>query len=468
MKTKSLRPMAFRFAIGSVLGAALLAGSAYGDARAKAASDDETVQLKRSDEKAVNRAEEAVAKAPQDAALRAALGQAYLRAGRFASATVAFTDARTLGDGSARTALGLALAETARGNDREAVAVLDGARDGIPAGDLGLALALAGESGRGVAILTDALRGGENTPKLRQNLAYAYALHGSWREARIMMTQDVPGDQLDARLTQWAASGRPDMHQQRVAALLGAPVRPDTGMPGSLALNGAPNGAPAPVQVAAEVPAAPAPAPAAELPPIEQAFAAAPAPAPIPAPAVAPASAEEYVPALAAPASAPLAAEPAAAPTPATRSLAAFDEFARPVSTRLDAEPAARPVRAAPVRAPRHAAAAAFAPVQGGSHVVQLGSFSSEANARRAWGVFTARNPELKSARMVITPALVNGRNFWRVAAASYDPSSAQGLCASVKARGGVCFAYTTTGARANLLMARTELRSGERLALAR
>lgn len=467
MKTKSLRPMAFRFAIGSVLGAALLAGSAYGDARAKAASDDETVQLKRSDEKAVNRAEEAVAKAPQDAALRAALGQAYLRAGRFASATVAFTDARTLGDGSARTALGLALANTARGNDREAVAILDSARDGIPAGDLGLALALAGDTGRGVAILTDALRGGENTPKLRQNLAYAYALNGSWREARIMMTQDVPGDQLDARLTQWAASGRPDMHQQRVAALLGAPVRSDAGMPGSLALNGAP----APVQVAAEAPAAPAPAPAAELPPVDQAFAAAaPAPAPAPASVAAPASVEEYVPALAAPASVPLAAEPAPAPAPNTRSLAAFDEFARPVSTRLEAEPAARPARAAPVRAPRHAAAAAaaFAPVQGGSHVVQLGSFSSEANARRAWGVFTARNPELKSARMVITPALVNGRNFWRVAAASYDPSAAQGLCASVKARGGVCFAYTTTGPRANLLMARTELRSGERLALAR
>lgn len=449
MKSKSLRPMAFRFAVGSVLGAALLAGTAYGDARAKAAGDDETAELKRSDERAVAKAEEAVAKAPQDAEARAALGQAYLRAGRFGSATAAFTDAKALGDNGARTSLGLALANVARGNNGEAVAILDSARDGIPAGDLGLALALAGETGRGVAVLTDALRGGENTPKVRQNLAYAYALGGSWREARIMMTQDVPGDQIDARLTQWVASGHPELHQQRVATLLGAPVRQDSGMPQRLALNTVPETA----QAAAEVPAAPAPAPLAELPPVEQApqaFAAAPAPAAI----------EEYFPAAV---SAPSPEFVAPVQAESAHSLAAFDEFARPVSSTLKA-PAAPAAKPDPARAPR----AGVAPVAGGSHVVQLGSFSSEQNARRAWAIFTARNPELKNARMVITPAVVNGRNFWRVAAASYDPASAQGLCSAVKARGGACFAYTTAGPRANLLMARTEARSGGRLALAR
>lgn len=459
-KKSTLRPLAFRFALGSVLGAALLAGTAYGDARAKD-KQGEVAQLKKSDEKAVAKAEQAVAKSPRDAALRASLGQNYLRAGRFASASGAFSDAIALGDGSARTALGLALAKVASGRNREALTILENNRSGIPASDLGLAVALAGETGRGVAILSDALRGGDDTPKLRQNLAYAFALNGNWREARTMMAQDVPAEQLDARMTQWVASGHPDYYLQRVAALLGAPVRGDTGMPAALALNAAPE-----VQQAAlEAPAAPVPAPApvAELPPVEQApvapqFAAAPAPAP--APAQAPVA--DYLPALSASTgpsfAAPVAAS-APAPAPARHGLAGFEEFTRPVASTLKAP-------TAPKAAPARAAHAAFQPSSGGDHVVQLGSFSSEANARRAWSLFVARNPELKNSRMVITPAQVNGRNFWRVAAASYDRSSAQGLCSTVQSRGGACFAYATSGPRQNLAMARTALGSGNRLAV--
>lgn len=454
-KKSSLRPMAFRFAFGSVLGAALLAGTAYGDARAKDATG-EVVQLKKSDEKAIAKAEQAVAKSPRDAALRAALGQNYLRAGRFASASGAFGDAVTLGDSSARTALGLALAKIGGGQNREALGVLEGARSGIPASDLGLAVALAGETGRGVAILSDALRGGEDTPKLRQNLAYAYALNGNWREARTMMAQDVPAEQLDARMTQWVASGHPDYYQQRVAALLGAPVRADGGMPATLALNAAP----AVQQAAVEAPAAPVPAsaPAAELPPVEQVpaaaqFAAAPAPAPAPAPVPDPAVVSEFLSASAGPS---VVVPPA--PAPAPRGLSGFEEFARPAATSLRAP-------AAPKAAPVRTARAAYQPSAGGDHVVQLGSFSSEANAKRAWAIFAARNPELKNSRMVITPAVVNGRNFWRVAAASYDRGSAQGLCSTVQSRGGACFAYATSGPRQNLAMARTALGSGTRLA---
>ena len=73
---------------------------------------------------------------------------------------------------------------------------------------------------------------------------------------------------------------------------------------------------------------------------------------------------------------------------------------------------------------------------------MQLGSFSSPQGARRAWGIFAARNPELKNTRMTITPAVVRGKNFWRVAAAGLDAGGASGLCSSVKTRGGVCFAY--------------------------
>lgn len=457
-RNKALGPMALRFASGAVLGAALLAGTAYGDARAK---DAQSAQAKRSDEKVVQRAEQAVLKAPQDAALRAALGQAYLRAGRFDSATAAFHDAVALGDTTARTQLGLALAQTAQGNGRQAVAIIDNARDGLPASDVGLGLALAGDTGRGVGILYDALRGGDNSPKVRQNLAYAYALNGQWREARIMMAQDVPAEQIDARLTQWAVSSRPELSHQRVATLLGAPLRADTGMPQNLALNSAPAVAEAPAVQTAAV----APAPAAELPPVEQAFAAAPAQAQAlaPAPAPFPAPVAEPQPFLSA-STQPLAPLAAAAPAPHSNSLATFDEFARPVSSTLKA-PQARPAAIRPARAPRAAAVAVSAK---GNHVVQLGSFSSEQNARRAWTVFTARNPELANARMVITQAEVNGRTFWRVAAASYEGSVARGLCSSVKARGGACFAYATSGPQTNQLMARTEVRTGRSVALAR
>ena len=35
----------------------------------------------------------------------------------------------------------------------------------------------------------------EQTPKLRQNLAYTYALAGNWRAAQVMAAEDVPADQ---------------------------------------------------------------------------------------------------------------------------------------------------------------------------------------------------------------------------------------------------------------------------------
>ena len=50
----------------------------------------------------------------------------------------------------------------------------------------------------------NAIRNGENTPKMRQNIAYAYALAGRWREARLMAQQDVPADQVSHRMQEWA------------------------------------------------------------------------------------------------------------------------------------------------------------------------------------------------------------------------------------------------------------------------
>jgi Flp pilus assembly protein TadD len=401
-------------------------------------------------DKAIELAEVLVAASPREPSYRALLAHAYLKAGRFQSASATFDDAMTLGDNSAKTALGLALSYSAAGRNRDAVAILDDWRDAIPAADLGLALALAGEPTRGSAVLADALRNGENTPKLRQNLAYAYALDGRWREARIMMMQDVPAGEIDARISDWAAKTRPEDYQVRVAGLLNAPVRSDPGQPARLALNTSPvteqlaaqTAAVEPVQQVAVV--APA-APVAELPPVAPAQLVAALASYTP---VAAATAAEPAPVSAPSKFAAAFAEPAAAPAPTPvvdGSGMAF--ISQPVVQAIPARQyrAPRAVAVAPVRATtRRVAYAAPIPTNApGTHMVQLGSFFTEQGARRAWGIYTAKNPELRGFRMTITQAQVRGKTYFRVAAAGINGSQgAWGLCSTVKARGMGCFAY--------------------------
>ena len=206
---------------------------------------------------AVDHAEAAVLAQPRNARFRAMLGAAYLEAGRFQSAATSFQDAMSLGDNSPRTALSLALAETALGRYDRASALLDDWRDDLDPADLGLALALAGQPERGAQVLANALRAGQNTPKVRQNLAYAYALSGDWRAARLMAAEDVPPDEINQRIGEWARSVQPEMYQTRVAKLLGAPVVRDPGQPVMLALVNNPGSQ----QLAAEAAALAQPAP---------------------------------------------------------------------------------------------------------------------------------------------------------------------------------------------------------------
>jgi tetratricopeptide (TPR) repeat protein len=460
------------FIAAGVIATVLLAGCA-GSAKLSRASGQAERSLEksqRSAEKSVASAERAVARNPQNPSLRAGLGVAYLQAGRFASAGTALDDAMRLGDNSPRTALSLALARIGSGRGREAVAILDDWRDTIPASDLGLALALAGESSRGVAILTDALRAGQNTAKLRQNLAYAYALDGRWREARTMMAQDVPADLIDQRVSEWAMQGKPEDFQKRVAALLGAPVRNDPGLPRNLAL-----GETAPIeQVAAEATANPSPvagtptAALTELPASNQPAAPALAtlaemPAVAEAPAAAPAPIDAFATAT------PVEAPPALQQAPAVEPPASFaSAFATSSGSTAVVQPVPadwQPVRAAPRSVRVALPAAKSAAPRNGSHLVQLGSFASPQGARRAWGILAARNPRLREYRMVITPAVVNGRNFWRVAAAGFDASGAVGMCASVRGRGGACFAYAATHAPAGAVPGKAEGVAGPRMA---
>jgi tetratricopeptide (TPR) repeat protein len=463
--SKAYRPKSFRSVATGAMAVAVLAGCTGSAHLARAGTysdrnaDHRTSGVSRAAEKDVVRAERALARSPQNASLRAALGVTYLQAGRFASATQVLDDAMRLGDNSPRTALSLALAKVGAGRGREAVAILDDWRDGIPASDLGLALALAGESSRGVAILTDALRAGDNSVKLRQNLAYAYALDGRWREARTMMEQDVPADMIEARISQWALQGKAEDYQKRVAALLGAPVRSDPGLPQNLAL-----GDTAPVeQIAAEATAQAS---------SQTAYAAPVAPAAMPAATASelPAADEPRAAVPAVAVSQPVAAE-ATTFAPATQSAPVVQSIpASNFSSAFADTPA--PARLAPAtsqRAPRTVrvvlpASKPYA-LKSGSHLVQLGSFASAQGARRGWGILTARNPELRNYRMVITPAVVNGRNYWRVAAAGFNASGASGMCSTVRNHGGACFAYAATRAPAGALPATTQGAAGLRMA---
>lgn len=388
---------------------------------------------------AVTHAEAAVLAEPRNASYRAVLGAAYMEAGRFQSAATSFDDALELGDTSPRTALGLALAQIAAGDSQGAINTLEEWRADLDPADVGLAVALAGYPERGVHILGNALRNGQNTPKVRQNLAYAYALHGEWRAARLMAAEDVPADQLDERIGEWAQLAQNGNAQTRVAALLAVPVVSDSGQPVALALHNNPgteglaleaasNAAPAtdlawaPPQ--GELPALAAAAPPVAQPvvqPVEQ-----PAPRPDPAP-------DNFAAAFTA-----LAAPPA--PSSAAPAQIAADAVRFATAPAVQDAPVAR--KTEPRRSARVAPAPSAKAAQAGTHLVQLGSFSSDASARRAWDIYAKRYPQLTDHDMVITRAVVRGKTYFRVSAAGFGRDASRSMCAKVKSGGNGCITW--------------------------
>ncbi len=375
-------------------------------------------------DKALSHAESAVLAEPRNASYRAMLGAAYMEAGRFHSAATSFADARSLGDDSPRTALSMALAQIAAGDARSAHALLTEYRDDLDFADLGLALALAGDANQGVHILSNAIRSGHNDAKTRQNLAYAFALKGDWRSARVMAAEDVPGDQINNRIAEWASTVAPEDFHRRMAKLLEVPVVGDSGQPAQLALANTPSTQQMVAEAAAEMPVA---APEA-------------APVKIPAPAMAMTmtnpNAPRELPPLASQTFAPQAAPASAQARPANFSdafVAPAPSAAAAASPRAVSQPA---VEKAPART------AARGPVRRGDHMIQLGSFSTKEQAQRAIGVYAKRYANLDRYDMVISEARVNGKTYWRVAAGDMGKSEARSICSGVKARGYGCIAY--------------------------
>ncbi|TNE28220.1 MAG: SPOR domain-containing protein [Alphaproteobacteria bacterium] len=361
-------------------------------------------------DQAVTHAEAAALAEPRNANYRALLGAAYLEAGRFQAAATSFNDAIELGDSDPRTVLSYALAQVALGDNVAAASALDQWQDDIDPADLGLAYALAGQPDRGVHVLANALRGGQNTAKVRQNLAYAYALQGNWRAARVMAAEDVPADQIDARISEWAAMAQPEAFQLRVANLLQVSPVQDSGQPTHLALANYPAHEVMVAEAAAQAPDEDV-AQLAYADPVEQA----------------PAQTSSFE-------SAFVADEPEVYEVPAQERV-----VSRPVVQEI-------PQRVAqPKPAPRIAAASSqrrMAATNDATHLVQLGSFSSRAGAERATGIYQKRYSQLSGRDFVITEAKVNGKTYFRVAAAGFGAASARSMCSTVKASGKGCFAY--------------------------
>lgn len=409
----------------------------------------EQALAKENADKAVSYAERAVVENPRDPETRVLLGQAYLKAGRMIAARDSLSSAVELGDASPRTALMLALAQVGSGESRLAIGTINMQGSAIPAADRGLALALAGDSARGVEVIAADIRAGNNTPKARQNLAYAFALDGRWREARAMAAQDVPAGQLGDRMTEWASTARPDLYAQRVAALMGSEAVKDSGMPGHLALSNsapampaakpapqmvsAPEEAAKPVMVAEKAPAPAKAEPTAAIPGsgstvslavVQPAATAKPAPE-----APRPRTPRPVIVASLPASSAGTAVEPMPAPA------------ARPVET---AAPVARVAAATPKAAPKQVAAPVAkpqlpVPSASGTHIAQLGSYASPEAADAGWKVFQSRYSNLRAAQPVITKATVDGKDYWRVAAGGFDRQAANAMCAAVKAGGNGC-----------------------------
>ena len=405
---------------------------------------------------AVSLMEQAVSLSPRDIGYRLLLADAYLKSGRFESARATYGDVVTLDPSNVRGGLSIALIQIAQGRSQAAIPLLDDLAGRAPDADVGLAYALAGSPDRAIALLERAARAPTATPRIRQNLALSYAIAGDWRRARAVAAQDLSPADVEARMTQWAGFARPGAGATQVASLMGVTPVSDPGQPVRLAL--------APVAAdTALAEAAPAPAPAREAAPAVAVAEAVPPAAPVQIAAgdvPAPASAPVWVPSAAS-------YQPAQEAAPEVRAATAEDGAAPPAPVlppRAAPAPAvqarfagaSRSFISAPSAPYRRAAFTPMAqpdfqrpaPVRSGaaSVVVQLGAFSNEANAERAW-VQASRHYGLDGRRPLTTTIAVNGRTLHRVSVAGFaSQADAQRLCGQIRGQGGACFVRGQAG----------------------
>lgn len=367
---------------------------------------------------AISLAEEAVEGSPRDAGFRSLLGNCYLAAGRFSSAEAAYRDSLSLFGAQPQVILKLALVQIAQGKNDEAKLLLAEGQRILDPSDVGLALALAGDPQSAVAVLEPVARQVGADARTRQNLALAYAFSGDWLQARTVAAQDVPADQLDARIQQWMALAQPARPSDQVAAFIGIqPVAGDPGQPVRLALNKDE----AIRQAAAEPVAQPEPAPQ----PVEVA-AVEPAPAPEPVMDVNgdPAVGQSVTVALPA-------AQPVAQASPVDEARPSLS----PAAVSL-AEPMPKPRKAAVTR-----------PAGKSSAVVQLGAYSSRERIAAAWAKVSGKYGSLKDYTPVTARFAGAQGTVYRLSVKGFSSNSeAISLCRSLKRAGRDCFVRTASG----------------------
>ncbi|MBO9694634.1 MAG: SPOR domain-containing protein [Sphingopyxis sp.] len=385
--------------------------------------------------RAVSLAEAAVAGSPRDAGYRALLGQAYLNSGRFASAASALGEAMELGVADNHTILSLALAEIAQGKNREAIALLSEHRDTVPASDLGLALALAGDAEGSIYVLNEAARAKDADARTRQNFALALALSDRWAQARMIASQDLSPAKLEARMAEWSQLAEQPNAQVRVASLIGTAVQQDAGMPVRLALGNFSD-----TQMAAGEPAA-------QLASVDPAPVADYAPPPVLADAgSAIRSVELPMPVRDADGVVPVTELPQ--PKPAGEVILA-DAAPYRAAPRMEGEGRVRPAQnhaleLATVLIPK---AMGFDAKKPAGWAVQLGAYNSLGIAKEKWSALQKRNGLLASFPASSHAATVNGRTFYRLTVNGLaSRADATSLCSQLKAQGQTCFVRTMGG----------------------
>lgn len=419
-----------------VLGAPLVGGPTLIGGLAVASAGVETADLRRAakeaaaatkalkkneGQKAVTHAEAAVTLDPRNGEYRKLLGEAYLFAGRFVSATQALNEALSLDPANGRTALNLALAQIATGQWDVARQTLATHSATIPASDRGLAMALAGDPAGAVALLMDIARQPGADAKTRQNLALSLALAGQWQQARAIAALDLSPDQVDGRIMQWASFARPQNAYDQVAALLNVTPIADNGQPERLALAHSMTSAVAAAQVAD---------------PVETYM---PGPAPVEAVAAVAATTAVDV---------------------AATDVAQGPSITAPSGQQIVFAPRQEIVQAIPTRAVRAetsvVSVGALKPVKvdvssvqrfaKGSWYVQLGAYDSVGVARDAWGRLVKRTPQLKGLTPASARVSTRAGAFQRLSVGGLARSDADALCREVRGDGGNCFVRSAAG----------------------
>ena len=395
-------------------------------------------------QQAIRDAEAATLILPYDASTRALLGRAYLAGGRFASAETAFGDALSLDPTLRRLSVNRALAQIALGHETAARASLASAEGVASEADIGLALALLGDTDTARDRLYKAASTTDADARTRQNLGLVFALEGRWDDAAAVAGQDVPADMLPQRLRRWStiAQLKADPAMQ-IGAILGVMPAADGGLPDALALS-----APAVPVVMAEAPASSPPFVPLVAPIVREEGNAV-----VTAVTLAPPPLDQLASIPALPAQtilASLAPEPVAAPDEPKVASWAGPPLMR--KARIE-QPGivkmvhhAKPVATGPVVLASWKPKA-VPPRSSGDWAVQLGAFSSSRRTEIAWGKLSGRAAYLSAYTPTGSGKRWGKAMLYRLSVSGLPSrKDAISLCVRIRSSGGACFVRRMSG----------------------